>query len=234
MPLVKPKKTFIIRIRISDKKYSLIIRLFAVDVTALQTATIGFVNRNTVNRYFSYFRRQIIHAALKERKQEKITNGVEIDESYFGPRRQRGKRGRGAGNKIVVLGLRKRNGKVFAEIVPDASRKELLPIIRRTVKSGSDIYTDGWRSYDALAVYGYNHKKVNHQKNEFARDDIHINGVESFWSWTKRRLAKFNGVPTSLFAMHLLESEWRFNHRTDILNQIRKLIRFRKRNVHLI
>ena len=234
MPLLQLKKTSIIRIRISDKKYSLIIRLFAVDVTALQTATIVFVNRNTVNRYFSYFRCQIIRAALKERRQEKITNEVEIDESYFGPRRQRGKRGRGAGNKIVVLGLRERNGKVFAEIVPDASRRELLPIIRQTVKSGSDIYTDGWRSYDALAVYGYNHKKVNHQKNEFAREDIHINGVESFWSWTKRRLAKFNGVPPSVFAMHLLESEWRFNHRNDILNQIRKLIRFRKRNLHLI
>ncbi len=129
MPSVKPKKASIVRIRISDKKYSLILRLFAVDVTALQTATIGFVNRNTVNRYFAYFRRQIIRAALKERRQEKITNGVEIDESYFAPRRQRGKRGRGAGNKIVVLGLRKRNGKVYAEIVPDASRQELLPII---------------------------------------------------------------------------------------------------------
>ena len=234
MPLLQSKQIRITRIRISDKKYTQILRSFAVDLTAMQTASLAFVNRNTVNRYFSYFRRQIIAAAILERKQEKIVNGVEIDESYFGPRRQRGKRGRGAGGKIVVLGLRKRNGKVFAEIVPDASRQELLPIIRQTVQSGADIYTDGWRSYDALAVYGYNHKKVNHQKNEFARDDVHINGVESFWSWTKRRLAKFNGVPGSRFAMNLLESEWRFNHRNAILQQIRKLIRFRKRNLHLI
>lgn len=234
MPLLQSKHATITRIRISDKKYALIIRSFAIDITAMQTATLSFVNRNTVNRYFAYFRHQVIRAALHERTQEKVINGVEIDESYFGPRRQRGKRGRGAGNKIVVLGVRKRNGKVFAEIVPDASRRELLPIVRQTVKSGSDIYTDGWRSYDALAVYGYNHKKVNHQKNEFAKDDVHINGIESFWSWTKRRLVKFNGVPTSLFAMNLLESEWRFNHRNDILQEIRKLIRFRKRNVHLI
>lgn len=100
--------------------------------------------------------------------------------------------------------------------------------------SGADIYTDGWGSYDALAVYGYNHKKVNHQKNEFVRDEIHINGVESFWSWAKRRLAKFNGVPKPLFAANLLESEWRFNHRSDMLREVRKLTRFRRKNLLLI
>ena len=176
----------------------------------------------------------MISCAIREREEERITNGVEIDESYFGPRRQRGKRGRGARGKIVVLGLLKRNGKVYAQIIPDASREEILPIIRATVRSGADIYADGWRSYDALAVYGYNHKKVNHQKNEFAREDIHINGVESFWSWTKRRLAKFNGIPKPLFGTNLLESEWRFNHRRDILQSVRKLTRNWRRNLLLI
>jgi len=234
MPLIPSKSTTILRIRISDKKFALLIRSFAADLTALQTAKVALLNRNTINRYFGYFRRQIIAQALREREEQEITNGVEVDESYFGPRRQRGKRGRGAGKKTVVLGLLKRNGKVYAQIIPDASQAEILPIIRQTVKSGADIYTDGWRSYDALAIYGYNHKKVNHQKNDFAHQDIHINGVESFWSWTKRRLAKFNGVPKLLFGANLLESEWRFNHRSDILKQIRKLIRFRRRNLHLI
>ena len=106
-----------------------------------------------------------------------------------------------------------------------------MPIIRQTVKSGADIYTDGWRSYDALAIYGYNHKKVNHEKDEFVREgEIHINGVESFWSWTKRRLAKFNGIPKTLFPNCLLESEWRFNHRNDILNQMKQLIRHYKQS----
>lgn len=171
---------------------------------------------------------------MAERQQEKIANGVEVNESYFGFRRQRGKRGRGSTNKIVVLGLLKRNGKVYSQIIPDASREEITPIIRQTVKSGADIYTDGWRSYDALAVYGYNHKKVNHQKSEFVKQDIHIDGVESFWSWAKRRLAKFNGISKSLFRANLLESEWRFNHRNDILLAVRKLARFKKRKLLLI
>ena len=234
MPVSRYKLVVVKRRRISPRKFSFLVKCFALDLTASQTAKLIPLNRNTANRYFTHLRYLLLSEALKERQIEKIGNGVEIDESYFGPRRQRGKRGRGAAKKIVVLGLRKRNGKVYAEVIPDASQVEIMPIIRATVKGGADIYTDGLRSYDALAVYGYNHKKVNHAKSEFARDDVHINGVESFWSWTKRRLAKFNGVPKTLFGTKLLESEWRFNHRTDILKQIRKLIRFRRRNLHLI
>ena len=234
MPVLGPKQILIKRQRISSRKFSLLVKCFALDVTATQTAKLIDLNRNTVNRYYTMVRSIVITQAIHERQAEQISNGVEIDESYFGPRRQRGKRGRGATRKIVVLGLLKRNGKVYAQIIPDASRQEILPIIRATVRSGADIYTDGWKSYDALAVYGYNHKKVNHQKNEFVKEDIHINGVESFWSWTKRRLAKFNGIPKSLFGNTLLESEWRFNHRRDILQAVRKLTRNWRRNLLLI
>lgn len=234
MLLSSPKSVTVKRRRISREKFGLLVKCFAVDLTAMQTGKILGLNRNTVNRYFVFFRQLVISQALKERHEEKIANGVEVDESYFGSKRQKGKRGREAGKKIVVLGLLKRNGKVYAQIIPDASQAEILPIIRATVKSGADIYTDGWRSYDALAVYGYNHKKINHEKSEFVREDVHINGVESFWSWTKRRLAKFNGVPKPLFGANLLESEWRFNHRSDILKAVRKLTRFRRRDLLLI
>jgi transposase-like protein len=224
MPYIKAKSLLLSRINVSRGKFRLIIRCFVYDCTASQSAKLVLVNRNTVNRYFGFFRRIIINQAVSERYRDQIGNGIEIDESYFGARRVRGKRGRGASKKIIVLGLRKRNGRVYTEVISDASRAEILPIIRSTVRSGADIYTDGWRSYDALAIYGYNHKKVNHQKNEFAKGDIHINGVESFWSWTKRRLAKFNGIPKHQFQAYLLESEWRFNHRSDILKTVRKLI----------
>lgn len=200
-------------------------KCFAIDLTAIQASKIANLNRNTVNRYFGLFRALLITQAIAEREMEMISNGVEVDESYFGPRRVKGKRGRGAKSKIIVLGLLKRGGKVYAQIISDASRREILPIIRSTVKSGADIYTDGWRSYDALAIYGYNHKKVRHEDNEFARGEVHVNGVESFWSWTKRRLNKFNGIPKASFGIYLLESEWRFNHRDDILIQIRRLTR---------
>ena len=152
--------------------------------------------------------------------------GIELDESYFGARRIRGKRGRGAGGKIIVFGLLKRAGSVYTQIVPSAQRAELMPIIRRVVASGSEIYSDGWRSYGALAIYGYNHKKVKHDENEFAREDgTHINGVESYWSWMKRRLLKLNGIPKQQFTNHMIESKWRFNHRATLTRDLKKLIR---------
>ena len=214
------------RRRISRQKYTILFNSFVADITASKAAEIASVNRKTADRYFHLFREPIIEAALLERKRAKLGNGVEIDESYFGPSRVRGKRGRGAGKKIIVLGLLKRNGKVYTQIIKSAQKTEVMPIIRRVVKSGSDIYSDGWRSYDALAVYGYNHKKVKHSEDEFAREDgTHINGVESYWSWVKRRLAKFNGVRKSKFPKCMLESEWRFNHRDNLSGDLKSLLR---------
>jgi len=69
--------------------------------------------------------------------------------------------------------------------------------------------TDGWRVYDGLVDVRYDkHYRVNHGKNEFAlKGDIHINVIESFWSFTKLRLTKFNGVKKN-FELHLKESEF--------------------------
>lgn len=225
MTLIGSKLSVIKRIKISDKKLRLIVRCFCVDLTALQTSKLVSVNRKTVDRYFLFLKKLVIKDAVTERKESKIKNGIEIDESYFGPKRQRGKRGRGALKKIVVFGLLKRKGKVYTSIIPDAKAVTVMPIIRRVVKRGSDIYTDGWKSYDALAVSGYNHKKVSHEKDEFAKGDTHVNGIESFWSYAKRRLAKFNGIPKIYFPIYLLETEWRFNHRSDIITTVKKLIK---------
>ena len=79
--------------------------------------------------------------------------------------------------------------------------------------------TDGWRSYDGLVDVGYDkHYRVNHSKDEFS--DLHghhVNGIESFWSFTKRRLAMFNGVRKTHFELFLKECEWRYNRSHDEL-----------------
>lgn len=211
-------------VRVNRRKFSLIVKCFCQDLPSLTTSKLVGVARNTTDRYFGLFRYLVIREAVAERTNIGLKNGIEIDESYFGPRRVRGKRGRGASRKIVVLGLRKRGGKVFTSIIPNAEKKTVLPIIRRVVQSGADIFTDGWRSYDALAVHGYNHKKVKHSEDEFVNGDAHINGVESFWSWAKRRIVRFNGIPRHRFSAFLLETEWRFNHRATIEKDVRKLI----------
>ena len=84
-----------------------------------------------------------------------------IDEAYFGPRRIRGKKGRGVYFKIPVIGLLKRNGKVYTKIVKKCKRKELLPIIKGKIFQGSTVYTNSWRFrfYDSLIFYCYKHKR---------------------------------------------------------------------------
>lgn len=214
------------RAHISRRKFDTIFDCFVEDITSTKTAKIAHVNRNTASRYFKIFREVIFLKAVEERKSMKLGNGIEADESYFGPKRIRAKRERGASRKIIVLGLLKRGDRVYTQVIKKAEKKQIMPVIRRVVQSGSDIYSDGWKSYNALAVYGYNHKKVRHSENEFARPDgTHINGIESFWSWTKRRLSKFNGIKKEDFSRYLLESEWRFNHRKNLRSDLRKLLR---------
>jgi transposase-like protein len=153
---------------------------------------------------------------------------VEVDESYFGPRRVRGKRGRGASGKTIVFGVFKRNGKVYTENVPDVKKRSLQAIIRGRVDVGSIILSDGWRGYDGLVDVGYEkHFRVHHGQSEFVRGRSHINGIEAFWSFAKVRLHRLKGIHKQTFPLHLKECEWRFNHRkknvyNDLLSLIRK------------
>jgi len=85
---------------------------------------------------------------------------VEVDESYFGARRVRGKKGRGAGGKPIVFGILERHGKV-SEIVPDASRKQLQSAIRgqaaleaSSTRTAGEA-TMGWWTWATKSISGY-------------------------------------------------------------------------------
>lgn len=193
-----------------------IIKYFALDLTAQKTALLTNLTRKSVNQIYLKIRNRVAQEA--ERASPFQACEIEVDESYFGARRVRGKRGRGAGSKQIVFGIYKRNGKVYTEIVPNAARRTLQNIIRGRVSLDSVIHSDCWRGYNGLVDVGYSkHYRVNHSADIFAVDAIHINGIESFWSFAKRRLQKFNGVPTRTFYLHLKECEYRFNHRHENL-----------------
>ncbi len=88
--------------------------------------------------------------------------------------------------------------------------KTLQAIIRGKVSPESIVHSDGWKGYDGLVDVGYDkHFRINKSKH-FAEKSVHINGIEAFWSFTKRRLAKFNGVKRN-FELHLKECEWRYS-----------------------
>ena len=205
--------------KISQYRQKKILKYFCEDISSSTAAKLLGFNRKTLDLYYGVFREAIMRHSIEE--QSKQFNGeVEIDESYFGARRVRGKRGRGAAGKTPVFGILKREGKVFVAIVKNCSKAELMPIIQGKILEGSIIHSDGWKSYDGLILNGYDHYRVYHSKNEFVRGKAHVNGIESFWSFAKRRLSKFNGVASHKFHIYLKECEFRWNHRKDDLYAI--------------
>lgn len=159
----------------------------------------------------------------------KVFSGtVEVDETYLGGKKRNkrksqlakdkemfgkeSKRGFGT-TKQPVFGILCRNGKVFAELVPDTEAADLIPIITKKVKPGSKVCSDTWRAYTGLAAKGYVHRTVNHGDKEYVNGNNHINGLEGFWGYLKRQLAAKGGVRRRYLHLFLGEYVWRYNHR---------------------
>ena len=211
------KNKYINSSEISEAKFREIVKYFVADLSATQIATLFGISRNSINKYVMRIRHRVYDFCSSESPFIALGD-VELDESYLGARRVRGKCGRGAYGKIIVFGLLKRGGKVYTEIVPDCKSKTLQDIVRGKVSAESIIHTDVWRRYDGLVDIGYDkHVRVNHGNNEFVNKQTHINGIESFWSFAKTRLVKFHGIPKNTFNLHLKECEFRFNYRNDNL-----------------
>ena len=206
--------------KFSDYKIKKIIYHFCVDIDATKTSLVVRVNRNTVNRFYSLFRTVIWYHQIQEFERV-ITGEAEMDEAYFGGKRKRGvpgKRGRGT-DKQPVFGIYERNGRVYTEIVPKCDKRTLQAIIRGKVSTETIVHTDKWRGYDGLVDVGFDkHRRINHSEEFSDGLGNHINGIENFWSFTKRRLAKFNGVRVN-FELHLKECEWRYKKRPGQLYQ---------------
>tara|TARA_B100001059_G_C17571092_1_gene444976 strand:+ start:60 stop:731 length:672 start_codon:yes stop_codon:yes gene_type:complete len=205
------KNKYIKATHISERKFRDLLRLFCEDISALTASKLLSLSAKTVQRIYTLLRSRILTLAAEDN--QPFSGEVEVDESYFGAKRIRGKRGRGASGKTPVIGLLKRNGKVFVKVVNNCSRKELMPVIKGQILEETTVYTDGWKAYDSLVREGYKHHRVHHHKDEFARGKNHVNGIESFWSYVKFRMTKLRGVRKDKFVIHLMESAWRYNHK---------------------
>ncbi len=101
----------------------------------------------------------------------------------------------------------------------------LQAIIRGRAAPQAVIHSEGWRGYDDLVDVGYSkHFRVEHEANEFATGTHHSNGIESFWSYLKRRLQKFNGVSARTFNLHLKEWNGDNNCSKNVYQELLKLL----------
>ena len=219
MLVMTRKNKYYNRSRISEAKFREIIKYYSIDLNASQIAKLTHLNLNTINKILHMLRQRIFE--LSQFQSVPLKGQIEVDESYFGARRVKGKRGRGASGKTIVFGLLKRGDKVYTEIVPNCKATTLQSIIKGKADIESVIHSDGWRGYNGLVDFGYKkHFRVYHSKNEFARGNSHINGIESFWGYAKTRLVKFKGMNKNMFELHLKECEFRFNNRKQNLYKI--------------
>lgn len=202
--------------RLSALTWVWLIKLFELELVAQRAGLQLGVSYPTALRAFTTMRRAI----LADEEPELLRQEVEADESYFGPRRSSrhrgGKQGRGSPAKIPVFGILERHGHVQVSVVRDCSAESLLRLTLKTVKRGSLVYTDRFRSYDTLTFCGYRHLRVDHRKR-FSRPSavgkVHINGLEGFWSYAKGKLQKHHGVSPAKFPLYLYEMQFRYNNR---------------------
>ena len=208
------------RCRLKARDQRRLLEFFVAEVTARAAADLMGIQANTAALFYRKVR--MIIAEKPEAEASDFAGEIELDESYFGGIRK-GKRGRGAAGKVPVFGILKRGGRVYTRIIDNTRTDTLMPIIRSKIKPDSIVYTDSYRSYNALDVSEFKHYRINHS-SLFADGRNHINGIENFWNQAKRVLRKYNGIPAKQFYWFLKETEFRFNYGShkQQLNTLRK------------
>jgi len=206
------------KIRISQAKLRAVIQEFL-----LGHSTNIILSRVDISKYMLLKVLTLLRVAIIYDVPDVFEGTVEVDETYIGgqwknkrlsvKRNQlKSKRGRGT-TKQAVFGILCRNGKVWADMIDGVDAKQLQTRILKKVKKGSVIYSDTWSGYTGIAAKGYVHRLVKHSKNNYVTNGNHINGLEGFWGYLKRKLAAKGGIRHERLHLYLGEYVWRYNYR---------------------
>jgi transposase-like protein len=208
------------RVRIASSTLRKVVQEFL-----LEHSTNIIFSRVTISRYMLLKILTLIRIVIAQDVPEVFEGTVEVDETYLGGqwknkrlsikrKAAQVKRGRGT-TKQAVFGILCRSGKVWAELIESVEAKQLHSRILRQVKQGSTVCSDTWRGYTGIAAKGYVHRLVNHATYTYSdKKGNHINGLEGFWGYLKRKLAAKGGIRKERLHLYLGEYVWRYNHRT--------------------
>lgn len=191
---------------------------------SLEHSTNTILSRVNVSKYLLLKILTLLRIEMTKDVPEAFDGIVEVDETYVGGqwknkplkiklKSRKSKRGRGT-TKQPVFGILCRSGKVWAELISGVEAEDLQPLIEKQVKRGSIVCSDEWRGYTGIATKGYVHRLVKHSKNQYSdKRGSHINGLEGFWGYLKRKLKAKGGIRKNRLHFYLGEYVWRYNHR---------------------
>lgn len=213
------------QLNLATRQWKQIIQWFVLEQSANRIQ-----EQTTVSKYQILKALKVLREKMLIDIPEVFSGIVEVDETFLGPRmrnrRLKEKRaillahpglkkvGGYATVKQPVFGILCRSGKVWAEVVAGIEARDIQPLIERRVSRGSTICSDTWRAYTGLATKGYVHRLVKHRDGEYS--DLkgnHINGLEGFWGYLKRKLQAKGGIRKAKLPFYLGEYVWRYNHR---------------------
>jgi transposase-like protein len=159
-----------------------------------------------------------LREAMRAELEKLILEGdVEIDDTYIGGRRK-GRRGRGAAGKSVVVGMVSRLGKIFLKTAPNLGYTEIADAVIGRVDDNARIITDEFKGYRILDMLEFEHSVVNHSVG-FGSNGNHTNSIEGLFSLIKRVLrCRYLGFKHKYLPNYLAEFCFRRNHDPDIMS----------------
>ena len=202
--------------RIVGADFRRLLRLFAMDLPTARMVALTGLNPNTVDRYLRLFREMIANWCDLRGK---LSGVVEVGESCFKAPQKSGKNGPKTVKRFLVFGMRKRGGQVRTELI-SGRQAAWGRILREKAGATSVIYTDDFASYCAISSLGYRTRKRVRRRQKSVHGKCRGNGIEHFWGYSKSRLARYHGVPCTVFRLHLKECEFRFNHRLMSVDEL--------------
>ena len=141
---------------------------------------------------------------------------VEVDETYLGPRRVRGQRGRGAQEKtIIVAAVEQRQhsaGAARLVVVDDITWPTLGGFIRGATDDAAIVRTDGYRAYLPLASTGTTHERIVQGTAERSAEILPWAHTvfSNLKTWIR---GTFHGVSRKHLQRYLHEFNYRFDRR---------------------
>jgi transposase-like protein len=139
---------------------------------------------------------------------------VEIDETRLGGRKLRKGVQAGRDNKITVLGIAERNGRVHMQKISNARAETLRPILEKKLSPDvKEVVTDAASVYSIL-IPKEKHTETSHKKDLAEKGELANKTIEGAFSLFKRGLVgSYHKLSEDHLDSYLQEFCWRFNRR---------------------